>query len=85
MKMYQIYVCEKCGKTSTSQEEIEQCEATHMGLTVSEMHTYQSLESAVKYFSAVLYRTNNAKAREAYDDAIEKLLSFEKEHGLTSK
>lgn len=82
MKMYQTYVCEKCGKESTSPEEIEQCEAAHMGLTVGEMHAYQSLKSEAKYFGSMVYRTNNEDTRKAFNDAIEKLVDFEKEHGL---
>ena len=70
MKMYQIYVCETCGKKSKSQEEIERCEASHVGLTIKEKHSWEALKSAARYFSSVLYNTNNEKT----DQLMTKLL-----------
>ena len=82
MKMYQIYVCEHCGKESQSHDEIEECEAAHMGLTVAEKHTWDTLKSAAKYFGSVVSSNNNNRTRATHDDAIEKLVSFEQSHGL---
>lgn len=82
MKTYQVYVCEKCGKESRSCEEIEVCEATHMGLSVAEKHSWDALKSAARYFGSVVSMTNNEQTRAAYDDAVEKLVSFEQLHGI---
>lgn len=83
MRMYQIYVCEHCGKESMSHDVIEECEATHMGLTVEEKHTWDALKSAAKYFGSVVSTTNNERTRAVYDEAIEKLVSFEQSHGIS--
>ena len=45
--------------------------------------TLDALKSAAKYFGSIVSRTNNEKTRAAYDDAIEKLVSFEQSHGIT--
>lgn len=83
MRMYQMYVCEHCGKESLSHDAIEECEAAHMGLTMAEKRILDALKSAAKYFGSIVSRTNNEKTRAAYDDAIEKLVSFEQSHGIT--
>ena len=82
MRMYQVYVCEHCGKESTSCEDIEACEASHMGLSVEEKHSWDALKSAA-YFGSDVATTNNEKTRAAYDEAIEKLVSFEQAHGIS--
>lgn len=83
MRMYQVYVCEKCGKESRCCEEIEVCEAAHMGLSVTEKHSWDALKSAARYFGSVVLTTNNEQTRAAYDDAVEKLVSFEQSHGMS--
>lgn len=82
MRMYQVYVCERCGKESLSHDEIEECEATHMGLTVEEKHTWDALKSSAKYFGGVVSTTNNERTRAAYDNAIEKFVEFERSHRI---
>ena len=76
MRMYRVYVCGHCGKESLSHDEIEECEAIHMGLTVAEKHTWDALKSAAKYFGSVVSRENNDRTRAAYDEAIKKLSSL---------
>ena len=76
MRMYQVYVCEYCGKESLSHDKIEECEAAHMGLTVEEKHT------SAEYFGSVVSTTNNEQTRAAYDNAIKKLVQFEQSHGM---
>lgn len=83
MRMYQVYVCENCGKESLCHDEIEECEASHMGLTVEEKHTWDALKSSAKYLGSVVSTTNNEQTRAAYDDAIEKLVSFEQSHEIS--
>lgn len=83
MKRYQIYVCEVCGKESRDRDEIERCEASHLGLSVEEKHAWDALKYIAQSCGSIVYDTNNRKTRAAYDKAIEKLVEFEKEHGLT--
>lgn len=83
MKIYQVYVCEHCGKESLNHDAIEECEAAHMGLTVAEKHAWDALKSAAKYFGSVVSTTNNEQTRAAYDNAIEKLVAFEQSHGIS--
>lgn len=82
MRMYQVYVCEYCGKESLSHDKIEECEAAHMGLTVEEKHTWNALKSSAEYFGSVVSTTNNEQTRAAYDNAIKKLVQFEQSHGM---
>lgn len=84
MRMYKVYVCECCGKGSLSHDAIEVCEAAHMGLTVEEKHNWDALKSAAKYFGNIWSTTNNEQTRTAYDNAIEKLVSFEQAHKISS-
>lgn len=83
MKMHQIYECEKCGKTSNEQDEIELCEAVHMGLTtLEEKHTYDALCSSMRYAISQQSTTNNEMTRKYADDSVEKVIAFEKEHNM---
>lgn len=83
MRMRQVYVCDFCRHESTDRDEVELCEAKHMGLqSIEEKHQYDALKSAAAHFASVVYSTNNEKTRAAYDTAIKKLLDFEVKHGL---
>ena len=83
MKMYQVYVCEACGFESRDHDEAELCEAKHMGLqTLKDKHTYDALKSYAQYCGSVVANTKNDKTEAAFDDAIQKLIAFEKEHGV---
>lgn len=82
MKMYQFYVCEHCGRCSLNYDEIDECEASHVGLTANEKRVWDVLKSAVKYFGSVMSKKNNEYTRASYDVAVEKLISFEKLHGM---
>jgi hypothetical protein len=81
VKQYTIYVCETCGYESKDAKEIMQHEADHLGLTVKEMEQYRALKSFANYMGSVVSHTKN----EAFDDAIQNLLDFEKEHGIKIK
>ncbi len=82
MRIRQLYVCECCGKKSCDASEIERCEAAHMGLSVNEKRSWDSLKSAAKYFGYLVSATNNERTRAEYDEAIEELVLFEKEHNI---
>lgn len=84
MKMYQVYVCETCGYESRVQDEVELCEAKHIGLqSLEDKHAYDALQGLVKHCSQVVSVRSNEQTRAAYDKAIRDLIAFEKEHNMT--
>ena len=82
MKHYTMYVCETCGYENRSRDDVEEHEASHLGLTVKEMHEYQSLISFAQYMSWKNSYASNEETRRKFDEAIDNLVSFEEEHGL---
>ncbi len=81
MKSYTMFVCEKCGKQSKDSKEILKCEASHYGLTVEQMKEWENLKDDVR--NSGVGRTSNKYTRISFDTAMNELLKFEKEHGLT--
>lgn len=85
MRSYTVYVCKVCGRESPVQADIEMCEGRHLGLNdISEVKEYNSLVSSVKSFMSILARSNNDKTRQDADDAINKMIEFEKNHGMAN-
>lgn len=82
MKQYATYVCETCGYESTSFDDMEEHEASHLGLTVKEMHDYHALKSFARYMGTVIYCVNNEETNAKFNKAVDDLITFEKEHGL---
>ena len=82
MKHYTTYICEKCNKESRNAEEIRKCEAAHLGLTPNEKLEYDMLKEIVRSRSYTVSVTKNEKTDKDFDDAINELLEFEKEHGI---
>ena len=75
-----IYKCERCNKTSENIDDIQQCEASHLGLTLIEYRHYEDLKFRVQAYSEIVIRENNERTRQQRTKAIEKLIEFEKEH-----
>ncbi len=82
MKAYHIYVCEECGKESCNKDDILQCEAEHLGLSVEEKCEYDHLNNLVERWSHTVNRTCNRDTRSALDSYVTKLLAFEVEHNM---
>ena len=82
MKQHIIYECDNCGKKSKDKVEIMKCEASHFGLTVIEMREWKNLKENAKHTGTVVGTTKNEQTDRAFDEAIKKLLTFEKEHNL---
>lgn len=85
MKMHIIYECEQCGKTSTNQTDIYECEANHRNLTVVEQQEYDRLKKEVSHAGAIVNRHKNPQTDKKFDDAVNNLIKFEQEHNLTAK
>ena len=85
MNQHIIYECKTCRKKSENKEDILECEAAHLGLTIAEKKTYDFLKERVKYASSVVSRTKNEETDKAFNEAIEMLLAFEKEHRIKGR
>lgn len=85
MKEYIMYVCETCGKESSDYDDIYECEAKHLGLTVSEKQELDLLYSAVTRCSHRIMYSKNDETESAYDKAIHDLIAFEEAHGINLK
>lgn len=86
MKIHYIYECEMCGKTSRNKEEIDLCEAQHMGLNNLEDYSkWMLLNSYAKACTAKLSHESNERLRDLEEVAYRELLAFEKEHDMRSK
>lgn len=82
MRQYIVYKCDYCDFESKSFAETEKHEAEHFGLTVDEFHRWNTLKAEVKSYGEIISRTKNEKTEKMFDDAIEKLIVFEKAHGI---
>ena len=82
MKSYIMYECEKCGKTSKDLWEIKRCEASHYDLSKEEEKEWKKLKDAAEKAGVTIYYTKNSQTEKAFDDAIDALIQFEKEHNI---
>ena len=83
MRRYTMYVCGICSKESSNEEEIEMCEAKHMGLKhLKHKREYDCLKELVRSASATVSTTNNEVTRCAFDGAIKDLIDFELKHKI---
>ena len=84
MKQYTVYVCETCGYESRHVEDMKMHEASHLGLTVKEMEIYRATKSFAAYMGSVIANRKNEELERRYDEAIQAVIDFEKEHGIKS-
>ena len=82
MKQYTVYVCETCGYESRDVEDMRIHEASHLGLTLKEMETYKAMKSFAVYMGSVIANRKNEETERKYDEAIQVVIDFEKEHGI---
>ena len=82
MKQYTVYVCETCGYESRDVEDMIIHEASHLGLTVKEMETYRAMKSFAAYMGSAIANRKNEETKRKYDEAIQAVIDFEKEHGI---
>ena len=83
MKIYRMYVCETCKIESKNHEEIELCEARHMGLhSLEDKRKWDELDKNAAKATAFRCKSNNEQTRREEDIAYEKLFGFEKEHNI---
>ena len=85
MKQYTVYVCETCGYESKSFDDMEKHEASHLGLTVEEFYEYTGLKYIASYKGSIMFFRNNEDTRRDFDSAVERLVAFEKAHGIVKE
>ena len=82
MKQYTMCQCEYCDYESRSANAVDIHEAEHFGLAVAKWHEYKAKKQHAVYTSHIILQTKNAETEKAFDEAIDDLLSFEKEHNI---
>ena len=85
MNQHIIYECKTCGKKSENKENILECEAAHLGLTIAEKQEWELLKERARYAGTVVSRTKNEETDKAFDEAVETLIAFEKDHGIKGR
>ena len=82
MRTVTRYQCEKCQKIYPTSHEAFLCESGHYGLTVEEYGQWLALKKLAEDAGRMAGITKSEKTEAAFDDAVQKLLSFEREHHL---
>ena len=82
MRTATIYICEICGFESRVAQDIAECEADCLGLTLEELYEYSVLRKATKMCMGALSSAQSPGLLQKADDVIEAELAFEKKHGL---
>lgn len=82
MKQKLVYVCEYCGKDSMSYEEIEECEASHLNISIRELREYREMQWRAEVWADIVKRSNSQKDRDAENRAILEVKEFQKLHGF---
>lgn len=82
MKQKLVYICEYCGKDSTSYGEIERCEASHLNISIGELREYREMQWRAEVWADIVKRSNSQKDRDAENRAILEVKKFEKLHGF---
>jgi hypothetical protein len=82
MKQYIMYECEKCGLRSKYSQEIKECEAGHLNLSLDEYLEYEKLKDRAAYCGRVTSVCKNEQTDMQFDNAINELIAFEKEHEI---
>jgi hypothetical protein len=82
MRTVTSYQCEKCRKIYPTSHEAFLCESGHYGLTVEEYGQWLALKKLAEDAGRISGITKNEETEAAFDEVVQKLLSFEKEHHL---
>lgn len=83
MKMQIKYQCEYCFKEYDNAQDAYQCEADCLKLTLDEYGQYRELLKNEKEAFGQAACIMNDEIRNRCDNAVEAVLLFQKEHGIT--
>jgi len=76
------YICDTCGKSYSKKFKCMECEASHLGITVSQLQQWRAYKKTVEDLGIVIYYCKNEENDKRYNDAIDRLLAYEKEIGI---
>lgn len=85
MKTVVRYQCEKCRKIYDFPGEAITCEAGHYNLSAEDYNKWLALQKLAKEAGALNSIPKNFNTDKAFDEEIDKLVAFEKEHHLEGK
>lgn len=85
MKKIVLYVCETCGYKTKDYRTMREHEASHIGLTLEELNTYQSMQLHISHLREILVLRDHIEIRNRLKEELEKLDAFEKEHNLKTE
>lgn len=82
MKQQTVYVCDYCNRTFSDNAEAEIHEASECRLSVEDYRKWRTLNYACSEAGKRVSICKNSKTDAAFDEAIERLCEFEKQHNL---
>lgn len=85
MKTVMKFQCDKCRRVYDTPGEALTCEAAHYGLTREEYDKWLALKKLAAEAGKINGIRKNAQTDMNFDVAVNKLVSFEKEHQLLDK
>lgn len=83
MKTKTVYQCEYCLSEYTTTGQAYKCEADCLKLTWDEYTEYMHLLTREKQASSIVSITSNEKTRKFFNDCVNDVIAFQKEHGIT--
>lgn len=84
MEYNTVYTCSTCGYECKDYDKMKKHEAAHLGLSVDKMESYKALKSFASYMGAVADKLDNEETRNSYNRAVERVVAFEKESGISA-
>lgn len=69
-------------KNQKNKIEIIKCEAAHLNLSEEEYLQWEEIKQNVRYASHIVNTCKNEQTDKEFDDAIVKLMEFERLHGI---
>lgn len=80
-----IFECEYCGKQSRNEDGIFEHEAAHLGLSPIDKLEWDRLKEVVRHKSYIVSYCKNEQTEKDFDEAVEKLIAFERIHNIEAK
>lgn len=86
MKQITLYTCEHCDYKTTDRTDCLEHEANkHYHITLEQYETWKQLNEQAAHAGAIVSQSKNPVTEKHFDDAINELIRFEKEHNLPDK
>lgn len=85
MRKVTLYQCEHCSYSTDNINECLEHEAEHYDLTSEQYQEWHELHESAARAGSIINITKNHETEHNFDKTVEKLVEFEKQHGLTDK